>query len=160
MTPRLLERYRSEIHPKLTAELGFITDRNFLEQYFEQEWDEQPDQRTGIELKQTLDNAALAIALDARINEFFTETQQLPRVDHFWIGQSLWLDRLTWYEHTSAGYFRQDPASTPLDPRDAATFGLLPYEVPVEGERVATRQALELRHAAEVRELVRRVAVA
>jgi hypothetical protein len=143
---RILGRHRQVLpnYWQLTAELGFITDRNFLEQYFEQEWDEQPDQRTGIELKQTLDNAALAIAVDARINDFFTETQQLPRVDHFWIGQSLWLDRLTWYEHTSAGYFRQDPASTPLDPRDAATFGLLPYEVPVEGERFATRQALEL----------------
>jgi hypothetical protein len=143
---RILGRHR-QILPNywtLTAELGFISDRNFLEQFFEQEWDEQPDQRTGVELKQTLDNAALAIAVDARINEFFSETQQLPRLDHFWIGQSLWLDRLTWYEHTSAGYFRQDPASTPLDPRDAATFALLPYEAPVEGERIATRQALEL----------------
>jgi hypothetical protein len=143
---RIIGRHRQLLpnYWQLTAELGYITDRNFLEQYFEQEWDELSDLRTGVELKQTLDNASLAIAVDARINEFFLETQQLPRVDHFWIGQSLWTDRLTWYEHTSVGYFRQDPASTPLDPRDAATFSPLPYEVPVEGERIATRQALEL----------------
>jgi hypothetical protein len=143
---RLLARHRQELpnHWQLTAELGYITDRNFLEQFFEQEWDEQPDQRTGIELKQTLDNAALAIAIDTRFNDFFMETEQLPRIDHFWIGQSLWQDRLTWYEHSSAGYFRQNPASVPVDPRDRATFGFLPYEVPVEGERFVTRQALEL----------------
>ena len=89
---RVLGRHRQELpnHWQLTAELGYISDRNFLEQFFEQEWDEQPDQRTGIELKQTLDNAALAIAVDTRINDFFMETEQLPRVDHFWIGQSLW----------------------------------------------------------------------
>jgi hypothetical protein len=142
---RIIGRHRQMLpnYWQLTAELGYITDRNFLEQYFEQEWDELSDLRTGVELKQMLDNAAFAIAVDARINEFFTETQQLPRLDHFWIGQSLWLDRLTWYEHTSVGYFRQDTASTPQDPRDAATFSLLPYEVPVAGERLATRQALE-----------------
>jgi lipopolysaccharide assembly outer membrane protein LptD (OstA) len=66
---RILARHR-QILPnywQLTAEVGYISDRNFLEQFFEQEWDEQPDQRTGIELKQTLDNAALAISVDARI---------------------------------------------------------------------------------------------
>jgi hypothetical protein len=143
---RVLTRHRQELpnHWLLTAELGYISDRNFLEQYFEREWDEQPDARTGIELKQTLDNSSLALAIDTRINDFFMETEQLPRLDHFWIGQSLWTDRLTWYEHTSVGYFRQNPASVPVDPRDAATFGFLPYESPVEGERVATRQALEL----------------
>jgi hypothetical protein len=143
---RILTRHRQELpnHWQLTAELGYITDRNFQEQFFEQEWDEQPDARSGIELKQTLENASLALAIDSRINDFFMETEQLPRVDHFWIGQSLWMDRLTWYEHTSAGYFRQNPASVPVDPLDRATFGFLPYEVPVEGERIATRQALEL----------------
>ncbi|MEX2140417.1 MAG: organic solvent tolerance protein OstA [Pirellulales bacterium] len=143
---RILTRHRQELpnHWQLTAELGFITDRNFQEQFFEQEWDEQPDARSGFELKQTLENASLALAIDSRINDFFMETEQLPRVDHFWIGQSLWMDRLTWYEHTNVGYFRQNPASVPVDPSDRATFGFLPYEVPVEGERISTRQALEL----------------
>ena len=67
-------------------------------------WDYGP---LGVELKRTVENQSLAIAVDPRINDFFMETEQLPRVDHFWIGQSLWTDRLTWYEHTSAGYFRQ-----------------------------------------------------
>jgi hypothetical protein len=142
---RVLARHRQELPNfwQLTAELGYISDRNFLEQYFEREWDEQPDARTGVELKRTVENTSLALALDVRINDFFQETEHLPNLDHYVIGHSLWMDRLTWYEHTSLGYLRQNPASTPVDPRDAATFAPLPYEAPVEGERVATRQALE-----------------
>jgi hypothetical protein len=145
---RVLGRHRQELENnwQLSAEVGYITDRNFLEQFFEKEWDELADQRTGIELKRTLDNSALEIAADVRLNDFFLQTEQFPRVDHFWIGQSLWQDRLTWYEHTSVGFFRQRPASVPTDPQDAATFALLPYEplIEAEGERFVTRQALEL----------------
>ena len=44
-------RWRHDEGAQLTAELGLISDRNFLEQYYEQEWDEEKDQTTGIEYK-------------------------------------------------------------------------------------------------------------
>lgn len=141
---RLLGRHRQELpnHWTLTAELGYITDRNFLEQFFEREWDDQKDQDTRIEIKRTVENQSLALELQPRINDFFLETERLPELNHFVIGQSLLMDRLTWYEHTTLGYLRQNPAAPATDLRDP--FSLLPYEAPVEGERVATRQALEL----------------
>ena len=127
---------------QLTTEIGFISDRNFLEQYFEREWDEFKDQATGLELKQLNDNRSWALSADARINDFFTETQGV-KLDHFWLGQPLWDDRLTWYEHTNLGYRDMRVASTPANPSQAAVFELLPWEANVGGERVATRQEID-----------------
>ena len=53
---------------QLSAEVGWISDRNFLEQYLEREWDEQKDQTTGVELKQATDNHSWSITADARVN--------------------------------------------------------------------------------------------
>ena len=84
----------------LSAELGLISDFNFLEQYYEQEWDTLKDQSTGVELKRFVENSSWSLAADVRLNDFFTETEWLPRLDHFLFGQSLLFDRLTWHEHT------------------------------------------------------------
>ena len=45
---RILGRHRQFAHGlEFTGELGWISDRNFLEQYYEQEWDQEKDQTTG-----------------------------------------------------------------------------------------------------------------
>ncbi len=55
---RLYGRHRWELPDdmRLTAELGVISDRNFVEQYFERQWDTFEDMRTGVELKKVQDN--------------------------------------------------------------------------------------------------------
>jgi hypothetical protein len=129
---------------QLTGEFGVISDRNFLEQYYELEWDTLKDQTTGVELKQFLDNSSWSIAADAKLNPFFTQTQG-ARLDHFWMGQSLLFDRLTWYEHSSIGYADMQVASTPTNPVDLAKFQLLPWETQDSaGLKAFTRQELDL----------------
>ncbi len=143
---RLFWQHRQELPRglQLSGELGWISDRNFLEQYYEREWDELKDQTTGVELKQTYDNLSWSLSSDARLNPFFTQTEWLPRADHFWLGQSLLGDRLTWYEHSSAGYARFRTASTPTDANDLP-FDLLPWELQGgrRGERLVTRQEID-----------------
>ena len=46
----------------------------------------------------------MSILGQARLDNFVTETQWLPRFDHFLLGESLLGDKLTWFEHTSLGY--------------------------------------------------------
>jgi len=128
---------------QFSAEVGWISDRNFLEQYYEREWDERKDQSTGLEFKRIRDNTSWSVTADARLNDGFTETEWLPRADHFWLGQSLLGNRLSWYEHSSAGYARMRVSSTPEDPADAASFSLLPWEVVRNGERLVTRQEID-----------------
>ncbi|HZL90033.1 MAG TPA: organic solvent tolerance protein OstA [Pirellulaceae bacterium] len=127
-----------------TFEFGLISDRNFLEQYYEQEWDTLKDQSTGLELKKYTENRSLSITADARLNDFFTQTEWLPRVDHFTFGQSLLFDRLSWHEHSHVGYARLQVADTPTNPVDLAKFSPMAWEVEQEGIRAATRQEVDL----------------
>ncbi len=79
------------------------------------------------------------------MNNFFTQTEWLPRLDHFWLGQPLAQDTLTRYGHSSAGYARFLPAATPYDPGEASIFKLLPWETSAaEGERFVTNQEIDL----------------
>jgi len=127
---------------QLSGEVGWISDRNFLEEYYENEWDELKDETTGLELKRSHDNVSWSVTADARMNDFFTQTEWLPRADHFWLGQPLLRDKLTWYEHSSAGFARYRVADGPTDPNDQP-FNLLPWETTATGERLFTRQEID-----------------
>lgn len=136
---------------QLSAEVGLIGDRNFLEEYYEREWDTLKDETTGVELKNTHDNISWSLSGDYRVNDFFTQSDWLPRADHFWLGQSLFGNTFTWLEHSQAGYGRFHTTTAPIDPADVARFAYLPWETTsvgtplgVEGERLATRQEIDL----------------
>lgn len=123
--------------------IGWISDRTFLEQYYEQDWDERADQTTGLRLRRRIDSQSLSIEANAQVNEFFTETQWLPRIDHWLAGQELAGERLTWFAHTQGAYANVGVATTPSNPILAGQFALFPWEGDVDGERFATRQELD-----------------
>jgi hypothetical protein len=143
---RVLARHRQHLPGDwtLTGQLGLVSDRNFLEQYFELEWDTLKDQTTELDLKRLTENRSLEITAEVRPNGFVTDTQWLPRVDHFLFGQPLLFDRLTWHEHTSVGYAQMLTASPPTDPAQVAVISPLPWEAEREGVRAATRHELDL----------------
>ena len=123
---------------------GWISDRTFLEQYYENDWDEGPDRPTGFRLRRLLGNQSLSIEANAQLNEFFTETQWLPRLDHWLIGHDLGGQTVTWFAHSHVGYADYSVATEPVEPTLAGLFGLFPWEVEAEGERAATRQEIDL----------------
>ncbi len=135
---------------QLTGEFGWISDYNFLEQYYEREWDQLKDETTDLELKRYIDNSSWSIFGSVRLENFFTDTQWLPRGDHFLMGQPLLNDRLTWYEHTNLGYGQFQTAVKPSNPIDAINWAPLPWEIPSSGDREATRHELDLPFAASV----------
>lgn len=141
---RIFQRHRQQLPDnfQLTTELGWVSDRNFLEQYYEQEWDTFKDQTTGFELKRLVNNTSMALSMDVRLNPYFTQTSQLPRFDHFQLGQSLLGNSLTWYEHSSAEYAQLKIAEPPTDPKEK--FSLMPWEAASAGERFVTAQELDL----------------
>jgi hypothetical protein len=129
---------------QIAGEFGVQSDRNFLEEYFLREFDELKDESTDVELRRNFDNSSFTITGAFRTNQFYTETQWLPRLDHFWLGQPLLGDNFTWYEHTNLGYANQNEAEVPTDPTDASKFTNLPWESPnLNGQRVATRQEVD-----------------
>ena len=148
---RFFGQHRQELPNdfQLRAELGLISDRNFLEEYYKREWDEFKDQTTTLQLRRQGGNVSWQLWGQYRTNDFFTDSDWLPRLDHYWLGQSLLEDRLTWYEHTSLGYGRLHAAEAPnpgVDPIDYSQFAYLPWEPnggSLSGERLFTRQELD-----------------
>jgi hypothetical protein len=135
---------------RLSAETGWISDRNFLEEYYKAEWEQLKDQTTGLELKRITENRDWSITADYRLNDFFTQTDWLPRGDHYWLGQDLFR-ALTWFEHSQAAYARMERTTTPPNPwvgadhtgRDGP-FNYMPWEAASRrGERLATRQEID-----------------
>jgi hypothetical protein len=97
---------------------AFLSDKNFLEQYFKSEFDSAPNQETFFRLKQQQDNWAWTFMTEPRLRSWVTETEWLPRADGWLLGQSLF-ERLTYNAHASAGYARLRPTSEepfPLPP--------------------------------------------
>ena len=113
---KVFDQHRQELGEgfTFTAELGKISDRNFLQEYFTQDWDELKDPTTDLELKFRRENFSMSLFGQARLDDFVTETQWLPRFDHFLLGQSLLDDKLTLFEHTSLGYAQFKVARCPV----------------------------------------------
>ncbi|TWU14996.1 hypothetical protein Pla52o_55330 [Novipirellula galeiformis] len=126
------------------AEVGAISDRNFLEQYYEQEWDQSKNRDTSIRLRKYYNSNLLELSAQAQVNDFFQETEQLPALDHYLIGGSLLADLFTWSAHNHIGYSRLNVADTADDPVEAAGMSTLPGEIQSEGVVARTRQELSL----------------
>jgi hypothetical protein len=142
---RILGQYRHRFSTgfELKSELGYISDRNFLEQYYEREWDTGKDATTGLWLQRNFGTQSLNLTADIQINDFFAQTSWLPRLDHFALGQPLFNDRAVWFGHSQVGYGKLQAANAPLNASELAIFNPLPWEADVEGVRAGTRQELD-----------------
>ncbi|MFN7626437.1 MAG: organic solvent tolerance protein OstA, partial [Pirellula sp.] len=129
---------------EIWAEVGYITDRNFLEQYFENEWDTWKDRATALRYRHYFAEQQMLDFWGAvRTNAFFTETEWLPRADHYWLGKDV-ANVMTWYSHSQVGYAKLQKASFPTAPEDAAKWIYQPWEVPSSGIQAITRQELAM----------------
>ncbi len=142
---RIIAQHVHKFEPgfKLRAQLGYISDRNFLEQYYEREWDTARDALTGFWLEKNVGTQSYNLLADVQINPFFAQTGWLPRFDQFTLGQSIFNDRAVWFGHSHVGYARLRAANPPTDPTELAMFNPLPWEADVEGVRAGTRQELD-----------------
>lgn len=142
-------RHRHELPDgwEVTAKFGWVSDRNFLEQYFEKEWDEWADRVTNLELRRTWGDQSVRVQGQVRTHDYVTQTDWFPRADHFLLGRSILWDRVTWHAHSQASYARIGLIEPPTDPVELAQWQYLPWEQPglaPEGGRFATRHELSL----------------
>jgi hypothetical protein len=102
------------------AQLSALSDKNFLEQYYKREFDQDPNQETFIYVKQQNNNWAWTALGETRIRTWVSETEWLPRADGYLLGQSFF-DLLTYNVHASAGYAQLKPTNEPPPPEDLTT---------------------------------------
>lgn len=124
------------------AELGWISDRNFMEQYLENEWDEDPDSVTGLRLRKYHHNQLFELSANGRVNDFFQETERLPALNHYLLGGTFLGEKLTWQMHNQASYSKLRVAEDATDPVEAANNFPLPGEIESAGVIASTRQEL------------------
>ncbi|KAA5540473.1 organic solvent tolerance protein OstA [Roseiconus nitratireducens] len=143
---RALLRHRQQIYRdyELIAELGYLSDRNFLEQYLENEWDQDVDHTTGLRFRHYYYNQLFDLSAKVQVNDFFMQTERLPALDHYLIGGSFLGNKLTWSMHNHASYSRLNVADEPTDPTEAAEYSTLPGEVQSQGVIASTRQELAM----------------
>ena len=126
----------------LRSEIGYLSDRNYLEQYDENDWDQGKDHETLIEFGQQVDNLTWSLLGRERLNDFSNQTEW-ARGDLTVLGQPLLADWLTWSSHSSIGYGRVEPADAPFNPA-VDVFTPLPYYTHMDGLVAMTRHELDV----------------
>ncbi len=104
---RFLIRHRDYLPDdwQLTLETSYISDRNFLQEFFESEFDNDKEQETLLYLKKQRDTWAFTAALQFRILDFETQTERFPDFAYLRLGDPVgsWG---TWYSENRAGLVR------------------------------------------------------
>lgn len=128
----------------LTNEFSYIfnNDRNFLEQYYEPEYDRGKDQENYANLVKQNDNVTASLLFQTKLNTIFDQTEWLPRLDVTMLGEPILGGPVTWSNHSYVGYGHIKPAAAPTDPAD--TFDPLPYFPDVQGLVASTRHEVTL----------------
>jgi hypothetical protein len=118
------------------SQVAYLSDRNFLEQYYNLEHRYGPNQETFLWMKYQSGNTAGTFLFQPDLGrQGVSETHWLPRVDGHLIGESFF-DALTYHTWASAGYARLDPFRSPASEYpDMVDNGLPPPEQPVDTAR-------------------------
>jgi hypothetical protein len=110
---------------RLQLEVGFASDRNFLEEYFQRVFTTGLDQETLAYMIRQQENRAWDVWTEANLNPWQTESQWLPRTDYYRLGDSLLGNRITYFQHSGADFANTHPAVEVNNPH---TFAFLPYD--------------------------------
>jgi hypothetical protein len=102
---RLLMRHKQILGDDWTiqAELGYVSDKNFMEEYYTGEWMAAKEEETDIYAKKQKDNWAFDALLQYRLNHFQTQTDSYPDLGFYLIGEPLCGDKLTFFNEDHLG---------------------------------------------------------
>ena len=120
-TPETTERGRTTLRHRhylphdwqLTLEASYISDRGFLEEYFDHEFEEGKDQETLLYLKKQEDTWAFTGLAQWRILDWLTQTEHLPDLEFRVIGEPLG-GFATLFSENRAGLVRYRPGEREL----------------------------------------------
>lgn len=87
------------------TQVSLLSDKNFLEQFYKREFDTDINQETFLYVKQQQENWAWTAIAKPRLRNWVTETEYLPRVDGYLLGQSFF-DAFTYNAWGNAAYAR------------------------------------------------------
>ncbi|HUV38756.1 MAG TPA: LPS assembly protein LptD [Planctomycetota bacterium] len=106
---RVKWRHRQQLNPdwRFDAELSWINDAGFLDEYFEEESREEKEQETVGYLRYLKDNRYFALEGRWRLNDFQTQLERMPEARFVWLGQPLLGGLATYITDSRLGNLRQ-----------------------------------------------------
>ena len=110
---------------RVQIEAGYLSDRNFLEEYYKRLFDVGQDEETLIYGIRQRENHAVTLQGEVNLQNWYTDTQWLPKLSYYRLGDSLLGDRLTYFTNTGADYAN---THTAIEVGNANTFAFLPTD--------------------------------
>jgi hypothetical protein len=110
---------------RLQLEVAYASDRNFIEEYYKQLFDRGSDQETLADLVWQKDNQFANLWTEANLQNWYTDTQWLPRVDYYRLGDTFLDNRFTYYTHSGMDYAT---IHTDVMVNNPNLFAYMPYD--------------------------------
>jgi hypothetical protein len=136
---RALWRHQQEVleGTYFQGQIAAVSDQNFLEQYYKNEWDFGPNQETFAYLTWQRQNLwASGLVMPKLGRNWVSQTEWLPRVDGALIGQSFW-DLFVYEARANAAYAQSRPSQV-------YPFAVLPTDRRIDTGRFNLGQELSL----------------
>ena len=110
---------------RIQLEAAYLSDRYFLEEYYKRLFDTGLDQETLAYLIRQKHNWAWSIWTEANLQNFYTDTQWLPRFDYYRLGDAVFNKWFTYDQHTGLDYANTHTAAEVNNP---FIFAFMPYD--------------------------------
>ena len=124
------------------GEIGYLSDRNYLEEYHESRFDTEKDVETLLGARQDQGAYSGMHWGRADLSGFEATTDWLPRADLYSFSKPLFNGLLYWSSHSSAGYADTQQLPPPTDPNDPYTPLGMTYNTNASGVVAMTRHEL------------------
>jgi len=110
---------------RLQLEVGYASDRNFIEEYYKRLFDTGMDQETLAYFIWQKDNQYANIWTEANLQNWYTDTQWLPRADYYRLGDSFFDNMFSYFGHSGVDYAT---THTDIMVNNPNLFAFLPYD--------------------------------
>jgi hypothetical protein len=89
---------------RLQLEIAYVSDRQFLEEYYKRLNETGMDQETLGYMQYQKNNWSWDVWAEANLQTFNTDTQWFPRLDYYRLGDSLFSNLFNYYQHSGVDY--------------------------------------------------------
>ncbi|WP_246196127.1 LPS-assembly protein LptD [Aquisphaera giovannonii] len=110
---------------RLQLEIAYVSDRHFLEEYYKRLSEVGLDQETLGYMQYQKNNTAWSLWGEANLQDFYTDTQWLPRLDYYRLGDSLLDHWFNYSQHSGADYAN---THTDVMVNNPNLFAFMPYD--------------------------------
>jgi hypothetical protein len=110
---------------RLQIESSYNSDRHFIEEYYKRLNDTGLDQANLAYLLYQKDNVAMSVITEANLQNFYTDTQWLPKLDYYRLGDSVLNHWFNYSTHTGADYAN---THTDIMVNNPNLFAFMPYD--------------------------------